>query len=87
MQSTCDQNGRLRPGFAKIFFRGGRAHRALSGFLQRAHSDGLTFVLVITGKGSMPKSLRTDEEVIAYVAKTRGAIGYAASTASLDGKP
>ncbi len=28
-----------------------RAHRALSGFLQRAHHDGLTFVLVITGKG------------------------------------
>jgi DNA-nicking Smr family endonuclease len=28
-----------------------RAHRALSGFLQRAHADGLTFVLVITGKG------------------------------------
>jgi DNA-nicking Smr family endonuclease len=28
-----------------------RAHRALSIFLQRAHSDGLTFVLVITGKG------------------------------------
>jgi DNA-nicking Smr family endonuclease len=30
-----------------------RAHRALSGFLQRAHSDGLTFVLIITGKGRM----------------------------------
>jgi DNA-nicking Smr family endonuclease len=28
-----------------------RAHRALSGFLQRAHEDGLTFVLIITGKG------------------------------------
>ena len=28
-----------------------RAHRALSGFLHRAHHDGLTFVLVITGKG------------------------------------
>ncbi|HEY3893232.1 MAG TPA: Smr/MutS family protein [Bradyrhizobium sp.] len=28
-----------------------RAHRALSDFLQRAHIDGLTFVLVITGKG------------------------------------
>ncbi len=28
-----------------------RAHRALTGFLQRAHLDGLTFVLVITGKG------------------------------------
>jgi DNA-nicking Smr family endonuclease len=30
-----------------------RAHRALSGFLQRARGDGLTFVLVITGKGKM----------------------------------
>ena len=28
-----------------------RAHRELFGFLQRAHSVGLTFVLVITGKG------------------------------------
>jgi DNA-nicking Smr family endonuclease len=30
-----------------------RAHRALSVFLQRAQGDGLTFVLVITGKGKM----------------------------------
>jgi DNA-nicking Smr family endonuclease len=30
-----------------------RAHRALSGFLQRAHSEGLTFVLIITGKGKI----------------------------------
>jgi DNA-nicking Smr family endonuclease len=30
-----------------------RAHRALSGFLQRAHRDGLTFVLIITGKGKI----------------------------------
>jgi DNA-nicking Smr family endonuclease len=29
------------------------AHHALLGFLQRAHHDGLTFVLVITGKGTM----------------------------------
>ncbi|MBR0715280.1 Smr/MutS family protein [Bradyrhizobium liaoningense] len=28
-----------------------RAHHALSNFLQRAHYEGLTFVLVITGKG------------------------------------
>jgi DNA-nicking Smr family endonuclease len=28
-----------------------RAHRVLFSFLQRAHSDGLTFVLIITGKG------------------------------------
>jgi DNA-nicking Smr family endonuclease len=30
-----------------------RAHRTLLGFLQRAHHDGLTFVLVITGKGGV----------------------------------
>ena len=30
-----------------------RAHRALSGFLQRAHEDGMSFVLIITGKGKM----------------------------------
>jgi DNA-nicking Smr family endonuclease len=30
-----------------------RAHRALASFLQRAHHDGLTFVLIITGKGKL----------------------------------
>src|SRR5262245_34791791 len=30
-----------------------RAHRALLGFLQRAHHEGFTFVLVITGKGKV----------------------------------
>ncbi|MBR0935177.1 Smr/MutS family protein [Bradyrhizobium jicamae] len=30
-----------------------RAHRVLFDFLQRAHHDGLTFVLVITGKGKV----------------------------------
>jgi len=30
-----------------------RAHRALFGFLQRAHHEGLTFVLIITGKGKV----------------------------------
>jgi DNA-nicking Smr family endonuclease len=30
-----------------------RAHRVLLTFLQRAHSHGLTFVLVITGKGKV----------------------------------
>ena len=28
-----------------------RAHQALARFLQRAHGEGLTFVLIITGKG------------------------------------
>jgi TonB family protein len=41
--------------------------------------------LVFTGKGSMPRILHSDAEVVAYVAKTRGAIGYVSSTAPVDG--
>lgn len=32
--------------------------------------------LVFTGKGSMPKQFDSDVQVVAYVAQTRGAIGY-----------
>ena len=35
-----------------------RAHQALARFLQRAHGEGLTFVLVITGKGKTGDSER-----------------------------
>src|SRR5271166_1207363 len=41
--------------------------------------------LVFTGRGSMPKVLHSDEEVVAYVARTRGAIGYVSSNAVLNG--
>ena len=35
--------------------------------------------LVFTGKGSMPKMFSSDAEVVAYVEKTKGAIGYVAA--------
>lgn len=41
--------------------------------------------LVFTGKGSMPKILQSDEAVVAYVARTRGAIGYVDPTTLLNG--
>jgi hypothetical protein len=41
--------------------------------------------LVFTGRGSMPKVLGSDAEVVAYVARTRGAIGYVSSATSADG--
>jgi ABC-type phosphate transport system substrate-binding protein len=40
--------------------------------------------LVFTGKASMPKSLASDAEVVAYVAKTKGAIGYIALSTKAD---
>jgi hypothetical protein len=41
--------------------------------------------LVFTGKASMPKALGADAEVVAYVAKTKGAIGYVSAGASTVG--
>jgi TonB family protein len=41
--------------------------------------------LVFTGRGAKPKTLGSDAEVVAYVARTRGAIGYVSSVASAEG--
>jgi hypothetical protein len=41
--------------------------------------------LVFTGKGSMPKLVQSDAEMLAYVAKTKGAIGYVSASASVGG--
>lgn len=41
--------------------------------------------LVFTGRGSMPKELGTDADVVAYVARTRGAIGYVSAESSAEG--
>ncbi len=41
--------------------------------------------LVFTGKGVMPKELQSDAEVVAYVARTRGAVGYVSSAANSEG--
>jgi ABC-type phosphate transport system substrate-binding protein len=41
--------------------------------------------LVFTGKASMPKTLASDAEVVSYVAKTKGAIGYVGAGAGTAG--
>jgi hypothetical protein len=41
--------------------------------------------LVFTGKGSMPKSFASDADIIKYVAKTPGAIGYVSAGADAAG--
>jgi|SRR5579863_697626 len=57
----------------------GPAHEAfLREYLDRSDDSLQTYyrALVFTGRGSMPKALGSDAEVVAYVARTRGAIGY-----------
>ena len=71
-----------------VLAKGGPAHEAfLKDYLGKSDPALQAFYrsLVFTGKGSMPKALASDADVVAYVARTKGAIGYVSSTASTDG--
>lgn len=71
-----------------VLEKDGPVHEAfLKGYLSKSDAALQTYYrsLVFTGKGSMPKMLATDAEVVAYVAKTKGAIGYVSVGASTAG--
>ena len=62
-----------------ILSKGGAAHEAfLKHHLGKSDDSLVTYYrnVVFTGKGLTPRSFGTDAEISAYVAKTRGAIGY-----------
>lgn len=70
-----------------VLSKGGSAHEAfVKEYLGKSDATLQAFYrsLVFTGKASMPKSFANDAEVVAYVAKTKGAIGYVGSGASTD---
>jgi TonB family protein len=71
-----------------VLENGGPAHHDfLQNYLGMSEDDLQTYyrTLLFTGKGSMPKKLGSDAEVVAYVARTRGAIGYVSSSANAEG--
>jgi ABC-type phosphate transport system substrate-binding protein len=71
-----------------VLEKGGPAHEAfLKDYLGKTDSALETYYrsLVFTGKASMPKTLGADAEVVAYVAKTKGAIGYVGADAATEG--
>ena len=66
----------------------GSVHDAFSRqFLDRDGEEIRTYYhgVVFTGKGSMPRELNSDEEMVSYVERTRGTIGYVSSGANTDG--
>jgi TonB family protein len=84
------QRNALRDGthVEPVLSPGGPAHEAfLKEYLGKSDDALQNYysTLVFTGKGSMPKTLHSDEEVVAYVARTRGAIGYVSSSATVNG--
>ena len=85
-----EERNSLRDGthVEPVLSKGGPAHAAFLKEYLGLNDNALQNYyrsLVFTGKGSMPKILHSDEEVVAYVAKTRGAIGYVSSTATVSG--
>jgi TonB family protein len=71
-----------------VLQKGGPTHAAfLQAYLGRSADDLQMYyrTLVFTGRGFTPKALGSDGEVVAYVARTRGAIGYVSSAASVGG--
>lgn len=66
----------------------GSLHDAFSRqFLDRDGEEIRTYYhgIVFTGKGSLPREVNSDEEMVSYVARTRGAVGYVSGSANTDG--
>ena len=71
-----------------VLEKGGATHESfVKEYLGKTDAALQTYYrsLVFTGKGSMPKTVTDDAEVVEYVAKTKGAIGYVAAGASTAG--
>jgi hypothetical protein len=70
-----------------VLEKSGSAHEAFLKVMGKSDSALQTYYrsLVFSGKGSMPKALGSDAEVAAYVAKTKGAVGYVGAEASAPG--
>jgi TonB family protein len=85
-----EETNSLRDGskVEPVLQSGKSVHEAfLKEYLNRGGSELRTYYLglAFTGKGSVPKEFRSDSEVIAYIAKTKGAIGYVSNTTSAEG--
>ncbi len=71
-----------------VLLKGGPSHAAfLKNYVGKTDEALSTYYrsLVFTGKGSMPRAFASDAEVVAYIEKTKGAIGYVSAAAATGG--
>jgi len=83
-KSSLNDGSRVEP----VLSKGGSAHDAfVREYLGKTDTSLQAYyrTLVFTGKGSMPKAEPSDSDVVAYVARTRGAIGYVGLETSAEG--
>jgi TonB family protein len=77
-----------RSSVVPVLQKSGAVHETfLREYLERGSQEIQVYYqgFVFTGKGSMPKQVANDAEMVAYVAKTKGAIGYVGSSSATDG--
>jgi hypothetical protein len=73
---------------APVFLKSGVVHETfVRQYVGKSNSALETYYrsLVFTGKALMPKSLGSEEQVVEYVAKTKGAVGYVSAGAPISG--
>ncbi len=83
-KTSLSDGSRAEPVLAK----GGPTHEAfLKKVIGRTDPSLQVYYrsLVFTGKAAMPKSFANDDDVVRYVAKTKGAIGYVSAETSTEG--
>jgi TonB family protein len=83
-KNSLDDGTRVEP----VIQKDGHVHKSfLHEYLGKTDDDLQTYyrTLVFTGKGSMPKELGSDADVVAYVSRTKGAIGYVSADIDTDG--
>jgi ABC-type phosphate transport system substrate-binding protein len=70
-----------------VVLKDGASHENLMKKLGKSTSQFATGwkKLVFTGKGSMPEQVGSEDELVAFLAKTPGAIGYADAAKAKDG--
>jgi len=71
-----------------VLLKSGAVHEAfLKAYVGKTDDALNTYYrsLVFTGKGSMPKAFASDAEVVSFVEKTKGAIGYVSAGANTGG--
>ncbi len=74
VEPVVEQGGPAHEGFLKDYIH--KTAQALQNYYRSQ---------LLAGNASMPKILASDAEVVEYVAKTKGAIGYVAAGASAAG--
>jgi ABC-type phosphate transport system substrate-binding protein len=74
VEPVLAKSGRTQDIFLKEYL--GKSDAALTAYFRG---------LVFTGKASMPKMYDSDAEIVAYVAKTKGAVGYISAGVAAQG--